>query len=206
MADPAVPHPLLPSYSRPFSTAYKIQIFETNLNYGHKYFEDTLLERDKLVKEKLNDCNRLKNQLNELQLDHDYARKSLEDKCSELDRLKANYDDLLQYYNNRNQKAGECGLWDLRSALSLAHDSNRSDEGDELHAAEAEQVKSLKCELQQREGLLAEKERFIQKLQTQIDLIEVSRNENEELKNSDLSLVTKIKDNYDVDLKNLKGE
>jgi hypothetical protein len=66
-------------------------------------------------------------------------------------------------------------------------------------------LKHLKTEIQQKDNILSEKERFIQKLQTQIDLIELNRYEKEELNNSDISLMTKLRDNYETDLKNLKG-
>jgi hypothetical protein len=182
------------------------------LNYGHKYFEDTLFERDKLIKDKLNDCNRLKNQLNDLQLDYDYLSKHFDEKSSELDQVKSNYEDLLQLYSIK--KTGKAAAFSNDNSINTLIwffiveldeiECNQSHANDEKN--EEKKAKHLKNELQQKESIILEKERFIQKLQAQISIIELNRNENEELKNSDISLIAKLKDNYEIDLKNLKGE
>ncbi len=182
------------------------------MNYGHKYFEDTLFERDKLIKDKLNDCNRLKNQLNDLQLDYDYLSKHFDEKSSELDQVKSNYEDLLQLYSIK--KTGKAAAFSNDNSINTLIwffiveldeiECNQSHANDEKN--EEKKAKHLKNELQQKESIILEKERFIQKLQAQISIIELNRNENEELKNSDISLIAKLKDNYEIDLKNLKGE
>ena len=41
----------------------KIGEFETNLHYGHKYFEETLDEKEQIIREKSEEIDRLKEDL-----------------------------------------------------------------------------------------------------------------------------------------------
>ncbi len=184
---------------------HKIDIFETNLHYGRKYFEEILDEKEQMISEKTNEINNLNLKLtkkyeDDLQTHHKSLNQFIESLKIELNEKNIEIDQIKQHHQNEIQQLVVANqLNSYADEYYRLFNAKIVELNSELESKQST-ISRLKDELAQKEQLISEKENSAILLKNQLAMSESKFNDSKLVEMS----TKKLKEKFDQDLKNMK--